>query len=259
MKIRLISANRQLGLIQEQLKIKEDLYKEEVASYVDVLNMRVQESNMIREIENLNEAILNENFENVKLLKQLRDTRLTRNSEYHKILYDLKKQLDIKSSQLPQIADKVKRLSIYSPIEGMVDKVHFNYKSAIISPGESIADITHMRGRLVAEAKIPRKDIGFIEVGQVADIKIDTYAFTKYGSIEGEIKSISRASYEEKEEKFYFAKFALEQNHLERNGVRYHISPNMEFTANIKTGSRQIIEYMIKPVMNAIEESFNER
>jgi HlyD family secretion protein/adhesin transport system membrane fusion protein len=148
---------------------------------------------------------------------------------------------------------------IYSPIEGTVDKVHFNYKSAVISPGESIADISPIRGQLIAEAKIPRKNIGFVEVGQKAAIKIDTYAFTKYGAINGTIASISRESYEEKEEEYYFAKISLEKNFLERGGVRHYISQSMEFPASITTGSRRIIEYAIKPITDAIEESFDER
>lgn len=259
MKYRLESAHKQLKLIQSQLIIKEQLYTDEVASYVDVLNMRVQEMNMLREIENLDEAILNENFQLIKLDKQLADSKHNRNAEYLKSIYDQKKQLDIKTTHMPRVVDKVDRMIIYSPIEGTVDKVHFNYKSAVISPGESIADISPIRGQLIAEAKIPRKNIGFVEVGQKAAIKIDTYAFTKYGAINGTIASISRESYEEKEEEYYFAKIALEKNYLERGGVRHYISQSMEFTANITTGNRRIIEYAIKPITDAIEESFDER
>ena len=137
--------------------------------------------------------------------------------------------------------------------------MNYNYLSAIISPGDSIADITPLRNTLHAEVKIPRKDVGFIEKGQEVKLKFDAYNFAKYGVITGNISSISRSSYEEKEEEYYLAKVNITQNYLERNGIKYHISPYMEFTADIKTGSRKIIDYALKPVMAALDESFDER
>ena len=259
MQRRVKSSNTQLSLIKQQLKIKQQLYDEEMASYIDVLNMKVQHMNMVREIENLQEAVLNEEFQLTRLEKLLDDTQKIRNTDYYAKLTEVNKQLNIKLTQLPTISDKVDRLLVFSPVDGTVDKVNYNYLSAIISPGDSIADITPLRNTLHAEVKIPRKDVGFIEKGQEVKLKFDAYNFAKYGVITGNISSISRSSYEEKEEEYYLAKVNITQNYLERNGIKYHISPYMEFTADIKTGSRKIIDYALKPVMAALDESFDER
>lgn len=253
------SASAQLKLIQEQLKIKSTLYKEEMASYVDVLNMRVQESNMVREIENLDESIMNERYQLNKMSKQLTDLIADRNSKYQSQIIEANKELELKEIQTSQHTDKVDRLIVYSPVDGVIDKVHFNFKSAVIPPGESIADIAPINNTLHGEAKIPRKELGFVEVGQTVKVKIDTYNFAKYGYIEGKITSVSRNSYEEEENKFYIAKIALANNNLERSGVIYNLSPFMEFTADIKTGSRKVIDYAAKPVLSAIEDAFDER
>lgn len=259
MQRRVKSSNSQLGLIKQQLKIKQQLFDEEMASYVDVLNMKVQHMNMVREIENLREGILNEEFQLVRLEKLLDDTQKTRSTDYYAKLTEVNKQLKIKLTQLPTISDKVDRLLVFSPVDGTVDKVNYNYLSAIISPGDSIADITPLKNTLHAEVKIPRKDVGFIEKGQEVKLKFDAYNFAKYGVITGSISSISRSSYEEKEEEYYLAKIDITQNYLERNGIKYHISPYMEFTADIKTGNRKVIDYALKPVMAALDESFDER
>ncbi len=256
---RVKSSNSQLGLIKQQLKIKQQLFDEEMASYIDVLNMKVQHMNMVREIENLREAILNEEFQLTRLEKLLDDTQKARSTDYYAKLTEVNKQLKIKLTQLPTISDKVDRLLVFSPVDGTVDKVNYNYLSAIISPGDSIADITPLRNTLHAEVKIPRKDVGFIEKGQEVKLKFDAYNFAKYGVITGSISSISRSSYEEKEEEYYLATVNISQNYLERNSIKYHISPYMEFTADIKTGSRKIIDYALKPVMAALDESFDER
>ncbi|WP_087018396.1 HlyD family type I secretion periplasmic adaptor subunit [Thaumasiovibrio subtropicus] len=259
MKRRVKSSNAQLALIREQLTIKNTLYKEEMASYLEVLNMKVQESNMVREIENLHESIMNENFQLQKMEIQLEDLRYNRNSEYFARLNQNQKDLALKLEQVPQLADKVNRLTVLSPVDGIIDKVNYNYISAVISPGDSIADISPIENNIHGEAQISRKDLGFIEIGQTVKVKLDTYNFAKYGFIEGTIYSISRTSYEEEEEEFYIAKIALQTDYLERAGVKYNLSPHMEFTADIKTGDRKVIDYAMKPVMSAIEDSFDER
>ncbi len=259
MKKRKKSSANQLAIIQAQLNIKETLYGEKMTSYIDVLNMRVQKSNMVREIENLDESILNESFQVQRLEKQLKDMIASRNAEYQSQINGLKKDLALKQANLPEHSDKVARLTVYSPVDGVVDKIHFNYHSAIISPGESIADIAPINNQLHGEAKIARKDLGFVEIGQNVKLKFDTYNFAKYGFIEGKIRAISRSSYEEKDNEFYIARISVPQNFLERSGVKYQLSPYMEFTADIKTGSRTIIDYALKPILSAIDNAFDER
>ena len=256
---RKISSTKQLKLIQRQLSIKAALYKEEMASLVDVLGMRVQKSNMVREIENLDEALLNEGFELKKISMQLENSALNRKNEYWQKLTDIKKQVQIKQTMQGTITDKVDRLIVYSPVDGTVDKLNYNYISAVISPGDSIAEITPLIENLHGQIKIPRKDIGFIEKGQHVKLKFDTYNFAKYGVVHGTISSISRGSYKEEDAEFYLATIITEANYLEKNGAKFSLTPYMEFTADIKTGSRRIIDYAAKPVMAALEESFNER
>ncbi|MDV5167889.1 HlyD family type I secretion periplasmic adaptor subunit [Photobacterium rosenbergii] len=259
MQKRIASSRKQLGLIQKQLTIKETLYKEEMASYIDVLNMQVQEANMVREIENLTEAVMNEKFQFARLEKQLKDTIANRNAGYQAQINQLEKDLSLKKAQLPQHTDKVERLTVYSPIDGIVDKIHFNFKSAVIPANESIADISPIHNTLHGEAKIAKKDLGFVEVGQEVKLKFDTYNFSKYGFISGTIDSISRSSYQEEENEFYIAKIAIEKDFLEDGGATYTLSPYMEFTADIKTGSRYAIDYALKPVVSAMEDAFDER
>nr|WP_086937417.1 HlyD family type I secretion periplasmic adaptor subunit [Thaumasiovibrio occultus] len=253
------SSQRQLGLIQQQLKIKQTLYNEKMASYLDVLGMEVQKLNMLREIENLDESIMNEKFQLEKMNIQLQDLRHNRNSEYTAQLAQFRKDLELKQEQIPQLTDKVERLTVTSPVDGIIDKVNYNYLSAVISPGDSIADISPLENQIHGEAKIARKDLGFIEVGQEVRVKLDTYNFASYGFIVGHIASISRTSYEEDEAEYYFAKIALDATYLERAGIQYNLSPHMEFTADIKTGERRIIDYAVKPVVTAIQDSFDER
>lgn len=256
---RIKSSNSQLTLITEQLSIKKQLYNEEMASYVDVLNMKVQRMNMVREIENLKEATLTERYALIRLDKALIDAKQSRNTEYQSKVTEISKMLRVKQTQLPTIRDKVERLFVFSPVDGKVDKVHYNYISAVIAPGDSIADITPLNNRLHGEIKIPRKDVGFIEKGQDVKLKFDSYSFSKYGVVNGVISSISRSSYKDDDEEYYIANIIMDTHYLDKAGSKYYLTPYMEFTADVKTGSRTVIDYALKPVITALDESFDER
>jgi HlyD family secretion protein/adhesin transport system membrane fusion protein len=221
--------------------------------------MKVQRMNMVREIENLEEATLNERYALIRLEKALIDSRQSRNSEYQSQITDTNKILGVKQTQLPTIRDKVERLLVFSPVDGTVDKVHYNYISAVIAPGDSIADITPLNNTLHGEIKIPRKDVGFVEKGQAVKLKFDSYSFSKYGVVNGVISSISRSSYKDDDAEYYIAKIIIDSHYLDKAGSKYYLTPYMEFTADIKTGSRKVIDYALKPVITALDESFDER
>ncbi len=259
MRGRLKSSREQLDLIKEQKDIKEQLYREDIIPYIQVLDMRVQEKNMQREIQNLEEAILNEDFSLQKISKQLTEMRASKRAEYLDKRATAQKDISVKREHFPNVQDQVNRLVVTSPIDGFINEIHFNYKSAVIAPGESIADISPVRSALIGEAKIPRKDIGFIEIGQSVRIKVDTFTFTKYGAINGEVTAISKNSYEEDDQTFYIAKLSLARDYLEFAGTPYYIAPDMEFVADIKTGSRSVLDYAVKPIVIALKQSFRER
>ncbi len=258
MRQRLKSSLEQFELMQEKLGIKEQLYKEEIASYLDLIGLRIESMNMYREIQNLEEAIAQKDIELYSLEHRLVNERNIRNAEYMTKFTDSKKTYTQKKASLPAASDKVHRLTILSPIDGYVDKINYNYLSAVISPGESFAEIAPLQDSLLVEAKIMPKDIGHVEIGQFVRVKIDTFDFTKYGWIDGRVESISRYTQEEEKEKFYIAKVLLDKHFVSKNGVDYEISPAMEVTADIITGERKVVEYAVKPVVQMLEGAFNE-
>lgn len=259
MQTRLASSLAQKKLMQEQLRIKEQLYKEEIASYLDVIRVKIENMNMYREIQNLEEAILQKQLEYQSLEHRLVNERNIRNAEYMTKFTDTRKAYFLKSSMLPSVTDRVERLKILAPVDGFIDKISYNYLSAIISPGESFAEIAPLKDIILAEIKVQPKDIGHIEIGQSVRVKIDTYDFTKYGWIDGSIESISRYTQEEEKEKFFIAKVALDKRFLNRHGIDYEVLPAMEITGDIITGSRRVIEYVVKPVAQMISGAFNEQ
>jgi hemolysin D len=128
---------------------------------------------------------------------------------------------------------------------------------------------------------VSNRDIGFVEVGQDAAVKIDTFSFTRYGLLQGRILSISQdaiarnrpqertadtapgadaSSSEPKgQELVYAARLSLDRNQMEVEGKRVNLSPGMAVTAEIKTGSRSIMSYLLSPLTRYRQESLRER
>ena len=126
--------------------------------------------------------------------------------------------------------------------------------------------------RLEVEAMVSNRDIGFVHAGDQVEIRVDTFDFTRYGLLHGEVLSISqdaitRETPPEKsgdkspgavagtseprgQELSYAAHISLDRTQMQVEDKRVELSPGMAVTAEIKTGDRRIISYLLLPLMN---------
>ena len=111
-----------------------------------------------------------------------------------------------------------------------------------------------------AEVVIDNKDIGFVKAAQVAAIKLETFPFTRYGTVDAEVRSVTAdAVSDEKKGAIFPALLMLKHAAIDVDGKRIRLSPGMNVTAEIKTGKRRVIEYLLSPVQRAVGESLKER
>jgi hemolysin D len=110
------------------------------------------------------------------------------------------------------------------------------------------------------EARIENKDIGFVSVGQPVEIKVETFLFTRYGLIEGKVRTISQDALQmENGALVYAAAVTMAKSSMVVDGNEVALSPGMNVTVEIKTGQRRLIEYFLSPLMQAKQESLRER
>lgn len=113
---------------------------------------------------------------------------------------------------------------------------------------------------LIAEVKILNKDIGFIRPGQNVTVKVDAFPYTRYGTIEDEVLSISRDSAQDEQLELIFpAQISLKQNNLMVDGHSIDITPGMSIVAEIKTDKRRVIDYLLSPIREYLSESMREK
>jgi hemolysin D len=169
-----------------------------------------------------------------------------------------------------------------APVDGVVQQLAIHTIGGVVTPAQALAVIVPQESRLEIEAMVPNRDIGFVEINQDAEIKIDTFSFTRYGLLHGKVLSVSQdaisrdkpqqdkaadktqgteqSSSEPKgQELVYAARVSLDRTQMQVENKLVNLSPGMAVTVEIKTGSRRIISYLLSPLLRYTHESLRER
>jgi hemolysin D len=102
--------------------------------------------------------------------------------------------------------------------------------------------------------------VGFVSAGQSAEVKLETFPFTRYGTVQATVTRVSAdAVTDEKRGAIFPAVLTLKQAHLDVEGKRIALAPGMNLSAEVKTGQRRVIDYLLSPVQRAANESLTER
>jgi hemolysin D len=173
-------------------------------------------------------------------------------------------RLDSERGALEQESRKARQrqqqLTITAPVTGAVQELAVHTVGGVVSPGEELLKIVPERATIEVEALLQNKDIGFIREGQLAEVKVDTFNFTRYGLIDARVLNISNDSVEDARLGWVFKlRLALEQDTIRVEDRVVKLSPGMAITAEVKTGKRRLIEFFLSPLLRYKQESVRER
>ena len=130
----------------------------------------------------------------------------------------------------------------------------------VVTAAQPLMIVVPDSAQVTAEVSIANLDIGFVNVVQPAEFKLETFAYTKYGTVPATVSIVTAdAVQDEKEGSYYPATLILGLQTMQIDGKRVPISPGMNITAEIKTGQRRVIEYLLSPIQRAGNESLRER
>lgn len=157
-------------------------------------------------------------------------------------------------------ADRVTRTEVRSPVRGVIKSINISTAGGVIMPGEIIMDIVPSDEPLIVEARISPQDIAFLYAGQKARIRLTAYDFAIYGALDATLEQISADTIEGRQgEIFYKVSLRTEKSAIEHNGHRLPILPGMMATADIITGKRTVLDYIVKPILKARQAAMRER
>ncbi|MEZ4693949.1 MAG: HlyD family efflux transporter periplasmic adaptor subunit [Aliarcobacter sp.] len=242
--------NDEVGVYKESLKILEDQLKL-FRSLLKTGDIGTVEINKLRrEIIDIKGQITNKE-----------------NKYFQDSLSELTKTEEELSTRLQELEDKkvtLEHSSITAPVSGIVKNILITTQGAKVRPGDVILELVPSNDKLIIEAKFNPKELSFIRLGQKAAVKLDAYDYSIYGIFKGVVTYISPDSISErtqKGEEFYFrVQVELDTKELiAKNGRKIEISPGMSANIDIITGERTVFDYISKPIVKTLSESFQER
>ncbi len=188
-------------------------------------------------------------------------------AETRRLLSERLAQAELRQLQAKQEYAKAlqrERLTVLtSPVAGVVQQLSAHTTGGVVTEAQVLMVIVPDDGAdspVVAEVVLDNKDIGFVSPGQHAQIKLETFVFTRYGTVPATVKHVTAdAVNDDKRGAIFPARLQLDANRIDVDGKKIRLSPGMNVTAEIKTGQRRVIEYLLSPIQKMGGESLRER
>lgn len=257
--LQITNGDQRIKVIEDEVALYEDLSKTKSVSKVNLLESREKLSEAKGEqLEaiRVKQNSLNQKFEVEEKLEALE-------ANYNKIalqeLTRLTSELAEVQNLLRKAQDKVDRLTVVSPVNGIVQGMEVR-PGSVVQPGEVLFEVVPLREQMVIEARVATTDIGHVKIGDHVNVKITTYDFANYGTLDGVVESISPSSFlTENDEPFFKAIITLDKNFLGDDPSKYMVLPGMTVVADIKTDEQSLLSYLLNPLRRALNSSFTER
>ena len=256
-----------IPVIQPRVDIRKTLMDKELGSkltYFEILQLLVEQQEELGvQKSHLREA--------EAAVAAIRETRGQAVAEYRRTLSDELAKAEQKANGLAQDlikAEQKTRLQLLTaPVDGVVQQLAIHTVGGVVTPAQSLLVVVPSDSRLEIEAMVSNRDIGFVHPGQEAEIKIDTFNFTRYGLLHGQVLSVSQdaiirdrqqdrsndralgtqndTSEPKGQELNYSARISLDRTQMQIDDRMVNLSPGMAVTVEIKTGSRMILSYLL--------------
>src|SRR3954452_21407301 len=267
--------------IQSRFDIRKTLVEKELSSkltYFEALQLLLeQQEELSVQRSQLQEAEAS--------VAAIRETRGQAEAEYRHTLSDELAKSEQKAGGLAQdlikAEQKTRLQALTAPVDGVVQQLAVHTVGGVVTPAQSLLVIVPSDSRLEIEAMVLNRDIGFVHPGQAAEIKIDTFNFTRYGLLHGEVIGVSQdaiirdrqqdrqadrslgtqngSSEPKGQELNYSARISLDQTRMQIDDRMVNLSPGMAATVEIKTGSRTVLSYLLSPLLRYHQETLRER
>jgi len=222
--------NQQKVIEQEaDLATLRNRYKESEASLQEGL---MQKEGLVAEMRRVNLESVNEGLQKITTLEQ----------------------------ELSKTQSRLQSMKLISPVDGTVQQLAVHTIGGVVTSAQTVMLVVPQNEPIEVEAFIENKDIGFIRSGQLAAVKLETFPYTKYGTIDAEVMSVSNdAINDEKRGLIYSTRVKMQRGKINIDGKWVNLTPGMAVTVEVKTGKRRVIEYFLSPLLQHAQESFHER
>ena len=250
---------RALQQVAEEKEARlQELMEEDAISYFQLLEARATRVEYQRNAEATEKSILEQQGK----LAEARDLLATTDSTYRpdtmSQLVEAKAKYNATEEELKKAADTNQQSVIVAPISGRVNQLAVHTLGGVVSEGQALMMVVPDDATLEIEAYADNKDIGFIQQGQSAEVKVETFNFQKYGMVNATVDEISPDAGSNVQDKETYQKYRLTLG-LENDDSGIDLTPGMNVSAEIKIKKKKIIDFFLDPFRKYKDEALRER
>ncbi len=259
---KLRSLSTTLRLAEQRFAMSKDLMKSGLASKMDHVQMESQVEDLKGQMESIRASIPRaqaaQQEARGRVEEEIARFQRTAQSEMSEAELNIARTREL----FLQATDQQRRTLIASPIDGIVKNMRSNTIGGVVRPGDPIMEIVPLHERLQVDAKLNPMDRGYVQTGQRATVKISAYDYTTYGGLDGDVILVApdtTVPQTPNAQPYYRVVVQTDRAYIGDERAKRLISPGMQATVEIHTGTRSIIEFLIKPVIKLRHEAFRER
>jgi adhesin transport system membrane fusion protein len=259
-KSRLSHSENKLKLLQEQISISNELLKDELTNRYNHITLLKDEVIILSNIDEDKALLKGSEASLVEAQEKLNEIRLGYQAKSREEMEESRREHSELSQRMEKLKDSLKRTTLRAPVDGTIKTLNVHTVGGVIRPGEAVIEIVPVDDMLLIEVSLPPQDVGFVQVGQTAQIRLASADATRLGKLDGKVIHISPDSIINKEGvAFYKVRIETNKSFFERNGLKYYLSPGVQVSASIVTGERTVFEYLFEPFLGGMERALKER
>ena len=260
-------AQDQLDLLRKEINITAPLVKQGAVSEVEMLRLERDSSRLRAELDAATLAIPRAQSAIEESRRKMEDNDNQFRAQAAAELSNARNELAKVAESMPALEDRVARTAVRSPLKGIVKTIANKTLGGVVQPGTPLAEVVPVEESLLVEARIRPQDIAFVSVGQKAIVKLAAYDYSVYGGLEGKVEYVSADSIQPQPqsagasgaEPYYVAHIRTDKSAIEYSGHALPVIPGMTASADVLTGTRSVLFYLLKPINKARGKALTER
>lgn len=260
LRAQLDSARSNLAITQKRYDISASLLRDGLTHQMAHLDIAAQIQDLKGRMEALAPALERSEAAINETLEREREAALSFRREAREHIGEVEREMVQLTERLTRAEDQDQRTLIRSPAKGVVKNIKHTTHGAVVNPGEPILEIVPVEDVLIVSARLNPVDRGYVHEGQAATVKVTTFDYARYGGLEGTVTQVAPdTTIDDKGLAYYRVLVRTEKTWLGDARGQYDIKPGMEAVVDIHTGTRSVLDYLIRPVLKLRHEAFRER
>lgn len=260
MKARQETLNKNIEISKELMGMTEQLKKRGSVSQKDYLETKQGLNELQGDLAEAQADIAGAQSTLAEFSNRLSSLNAKHRDEVYSQLNEIESELKQNREVLTKLKNRVARLDIRAPVAGVVKGLKLNTIGGVVEPGRTLMEIVPIDKTLVVEARILPSDIGHVKVGQEVRVKVRSFDFSRYGALDGTLEFLTATTFmDDKNKPYYRGRVSLSQNYVGNAIGKNAILPGMTVEADIVTGKKTILAYLLKPIHLSLRSALSER